>query len=248
MKRLPQFWAGVFSGSEKSMSQRTLPGDPPVELTLRRSARAKRISLRVSGLDGKITLTLPQHASERQALQFAQTKSDWLKAQLRRQTPTSGVRPGTALPIEGRQTFVSIAEEGRITHVDDTLIVPGPASTLPARVEGWLKTRARDRLVTASDRFASSLGRSYTRITLRDTRSRWGSCSVEGRLMYSWRLILAPPDVLEYVAAHEVAHLVEMNHSLAFWQTVAGLMPSYDLPRQWLRDNGADLHRYRFRD
>ncbi|MEM6482169.1 MAG: SprT family zinc-dependent metalloprotease [Pseudomonadota bacterium] len=230
------------------MSQRTLPGDPPVELILRRSTRARRISLRVSGLDGKVTLTLPKGASERQAMQFARTKSDWLRAQLHRQTPPSGVRPGTALPIEGRQTLVSVAEQGRITHVDDTLIVPGPASTLPARIEGWLKTRARDRLVAASDRFASSIGHSYSRITLRDTRSRWGSCSVEGRLMYSWRLILAPPDVLEYVAAHEVAHLAEMNHSPAFWANVAVLMPSYQAPRQWLRDNGAELHRYRFRD
>ncbi|MEM1353012.1 MAG: SprT family zinc-dependent metalloprotease [Pseudomonadota bacterium] len=229
------------------MSQRTLPGDPPVELTLRRSTRARRISLRVSGLDGKVTLTLPQGTPEAQALQFAQAKGEWLRAQLHRQPAIAAICPGSTLPVEGRPTTIALGPVRRIEYESDTLVVPGPASTLAARLEGWLKARARDRLVCASDRFAKGLGREYTRISLRDTRSRWGSCSAEGRLMYSWRLILAPPDVLDYVAAHEVAHLKEMNHSSAFWSTVATLMPAYDAPRHWLRQHGAELHRYRFR-
>jgi predicted metal-dependent hydrolase len=92
------------------------------------------------------------------------------------------------------------------------------------------------------------LGRRYTRLTLRDTRSRWGSCSATGALSYSWRLILAPPRVLDYVAAHEVAHLAQMNHSPAFWAEVARLMPDYESPRAWLRREGSALHRYRFGD
>ncbi|MGR3434759.1 MAG: M48 family metallopeptidase, partial [Shimia sp.] len=83
---------------------------------------------------------------------------------------------------------------------------------------------------------------------LRDTRSRWGSCSAAGGLNYSWRLVMAPPEVLDYVAAHEVAHLAQMNHSPRFWAEVAGLMPGYEAPRGWLRRHGADLHRYRFGD
>jgi predicted metal-dependent hydrolase len=90
------------------------------------------------------------------------------------------------------------------------------------------------------------LGRRFSRLSLRDTRSRWGSCSSRGGLSYSWRLILAPPDVLDYVAAHEVAHLAEMNHSPAFWALVARLCPGYQAPRGWLRREGAGLHRYRF--
>ncbi|MEM9497831.1 MAG: SprT family zinc-dependent metalloprotease [Pseudomonadota bacterium] len=229
------------------MSEHILPGDPPVILTLRRSSRARRISLRVSGLDGRVTLTLPRGTPDRQALQFAQTKAAWLRAQLDRQSPQVPVSYGTHLPLEGQSVVVVPTKERRIAWDRGNLGVPGPEDTLPARLEAWLKARARDRLAEASDRFSASLGKAYSRISLRDTRSRWGSCTAEGRLMYSWRLVLAPQEVLNYVAAHEVAHLAEMNHSAAFWSLVARLYPDYDTPRRWLRENGADLHRYRFR-
>ena len=111
-----------------------------------------------------------------------------------------------------------------------------------------LKLRARDVLAEASDRYAVMVGQSYSRLSIRDTRSRWGSCSSEGVLMYSWRLIMAPPEVLDYVAAHEVAHLVEMNHSAAFWAMVERICPDYDVHRAWLRKNGDVLHRVNFGD
>jgi predicted metal-dependent hydrolase len=101
-------------------------------------------------------------------------------------------------------------------------------------------------LVQASDHYAAKIGRRVTRVTLRDTRSRWGSCTAEGALMYSWRLIMAPPEVLRYVAAHEVAHLVEMNHSNRFWAVVEGLYPGWQTQRAWLRSHGGALHGLRF--
>ncbi|RMD90830.1 MAG: M48 family peptidase, partial [Alphaproteobacteria bacterium] len=106
--------------------------------------------------------------------------------------------------------------------------------------------QAREALAAACDRHAARLGRRYGRLSLRDTRSRWGSCSAEGNLNFSWRLVMAPPEVLDYVAAHEVAHLAEMNHSPAFWALVERLFPAHEAPRRWLRENGASLHRYRF--
>ena len=123
-----------------------------------------------------------------------------------------------------------------------TVILVGKRSGRPIRAV------PPDRLAAASDHYAALLGRRHTRLTLRDTRSRWGSCSAKGALGYSWRLILAPPDVLNYVAAHEVAHLAQMNHSPAFWAEVARLMPDYETPRAWLRREGGALHRYRFGD
>ncbi len=130
----------------------------------------------------------------------------------------------------------------------DLIEVPESAAAPGAHVEGLLKAHARDRLADASERYARQVARPIKRISLRDTRSRWGSCSSAGALMYSWRLIMAPPDVLDYVAAHEVAHLCEMNHSSRFWELVEKLCPDYASHRVWLRREGASLHRYRFRD
>ena len=130
---------------------------------------------------------------------------------------------------------------------DAGIVVPD-AVTAGTKVKALLKARARDMLATVSDDYAAALGRPYTRLTLRDTRSRWGSCTSDGGLMYSWRLIMAPPEVLHYVAAHEVAHLQEMNHSAAFWAVVEQLYGDYAAPRRWLRKEGDRLHRVTFGD
>ena len=228
------------------MGQHILSGNPPIELTLRRSARARRISLRVSELDGRVTLTMPRGLSEKAALEFAHEKRDWLARQLGAHPGESPVLQGAELPVEGEVLRIAQGQGRRVLREGDVLFVPGPAEATGARTRAWLKTLARERLAEASDRHAARLGRPYARISLRDTRSRWGSCSSQGTLMYSWRLIMAPPGVLDYVAAHEVAHLAEMNHSQAFWDEVARLLPGYDAPRRWLRANGAGLHRYRF--
>jgi hypothetical protein len=117
---------------------------------------------------------------------------------------------------------------------------------MPARIAAFLKVRARDRLAAASDHYAAQIGRKVVQISLRDTRSRWGSCTPDGALMYNWRLIMAPPAVLDYVAAHEVAHLIEMNHSPAFWAVVARIYPNWQVQRDWLKRNGAVLQAVRF--
>lgn len=228
------------------MGQHILPGNPPIEVTLRRSGRARRISLRVSGLDGRVTLTLPPRVPEREGLDFVREKRDWLHRQLSAQQADCRVALGAELMIEGRARNLVAGKGRRILLEEAQLLVPGRADSVGASVQAWLKARARDRLAAASDHYAQRIGRRYTRLTLRDTRSRWGSCSSSGGLMYSWRLIMAPPEVLDYVAAHEVAHLAEMNHSPAFWNVVRGLVPDYEAPRTWLRRNGAALHRYRF--
>lgn len=225
------------------MGEHILPGTPPIALTLRRSARARRISLRVSALDGRVTLTLPKGLAEREALDFARSKQGWLQGHLAERVPEVPVGPGAEIPVEGRLLRLEVGSGRRVQISGGALIVPGGAA---ARVQAWLKTLARDRLVAASDRYATALGRPYERITLRDTRSRWGSCSSTAGLSYSWRLIMAPPVVLDYVAAHEVAHLEQMNHSPAFWAIVAALMPDYQTHRKWLRSHGTELHRYRF--
>ncbi|MFN7051944.1 MAG: M48 family metallopeptidase [Gemmobacter sp.] len=222
------------------------PGLPAIEITLRRSARARRFSLRVSRLDGRVTLSVPLRAREAEALAFAHAQEAWLRRALAAVPQGTAIRWGAAFPLEGRLLQLAPGP-GRVIRVEgDSLLVPGDAAQLPRRLAAFVKLRARDRLAAACDHYAAALGRRYSSLALRDTRSRWGSCTHDGRLMFSWRLILAPPPVLDYVAAHEVAHLAQMNHSPAFWAEVARLMPDYEPHRRWLKAEGQALHAWRF--
>ncbi len=227
-----------------------LPGSPPVEVHLKRSARARRFSLRVSRLDGKVTLSMPLRAREGEALAFLKGHEGWLRETLQGM-PESALRPvglGSLVPVEGRELLLSPGTGRGIRVEAEQLLVPGDPSAAGARVAAWLKALARDRLAAASTRYAALVGRRFSSLALRDTRSRWGSCSPDGRLMYSWRLIMAPPPVLDYVAAHEVAHLVELNHSSAYWAVVEGIYPGWQAQRAWLHAHGQTLHRLRFQD
>ncbi|MGB3178768.1 MAG: SprT family zinc-dependent metalloprotease [Albidovulum sp.] len=229
------------------MTERVLDGDPPVTITLRRTASARRFSLRVSRLDGRVTLSMPAGAREAEALAFAATKAGWLRATLQQTGVREVVSAGAYLPFEGRTLLVTPAQLRATRIQGEALLVPEtPAEMIGPRVKAFYKLAARQRLQAACDTYAAQLGRPFTRLTLRDTRSRWGSCTHDGGLMFSWRLIMAPPEVLAYVAAHEVAHLAEMNHSPAFWAVVERLMPDYATHRRWLRGDGTALHRIDF--
>lgn len=233
------------------MSETIQLGHPPIDVTLKHSTRAQRLSLRVSGVDGRVSLTLPRRASMREAQEFLRAKEDWIRCHLDRQPDATLISCGAVIPVEGHPRLIAETKTRAVKLMDDHLLVPlgteraGEDRTGP-RVRAFLKNLARDRLAEASTRYSTQLGRPFGKLTLRDTRSRWGSCTSEGNLMYSWRLILAPQEVLDYVAAHEVAHLAEMNHSAAFWAEVAGLLPAYEAPRKWLRTHGGGLHRYQF--
>lgn len=227
-----------------------LSGPPPVEVHLKRVARARRFSLRVSRLDGKVTLTMPMRARETEALAFLHGQEGWLRQTLLAmpESAQSRVGIGSVVPVEGRELVLAVGTGRGISVDGDRLMIPGNPAMAGVRVAAWLKVLARDRLAAASSQYAGLVGRRYTSLALRDTRSRWGSCSPDGRLMYSWRLVMAPPAVLDYVAAHEVAHLVEMNHSPAYWAVVAGIYPGWQVQRAWLRAKGQTLHRLRFQD
>lgn len=223
-----------------------LPGPPPVQITLRRSARARRFSLRVSRLDGLVTLSMPLRAREAEALEFLRDQEGWIRKALAQMPQVAAVGFGSVLPVEGRLLTLAPGPGRAVRAAGDSLLVPGDGAQVAARVAAYLKVQARDRLAAASDCHAKALGLGYHSLTLRDTRSRWGSCTAAGGLMYSWRLIMAPAAVLNYVAAHEVAHLAQMNHSPAFWAVVARLHPGYHGPRRWLKTEGQALHGYRF--
>ncbi len=236
------------SGEMLHMGRCVLEGNPPIAVALKRSARARRLSLRISRLDGRVTLTIPSGVAELEGVAFLREREDWLRGHLGQMGGMRQVRVGETFPFEGRALRLEAGQVRRIAVAGDVLAVPGLADQAPARALAFLKARARDRLSEASDRYSAAIGRSYKRLTLRDTRSRWGSCTSDGGLMYSWRLIMAPPEVLDYVAAHEVAHLQEMHHCPDFWTLVGKLCPDYQAHRRWLRVEGDSLHRIRFVD
>jgi len=225
-----------------------LQGTPDVPILLRRSGRARRISLRISQLDGRVTLTLPNGVPESEAFSFARQKESWIRSHLERREDDVPVALGSEIPVQGVIHRVVQGQGRRVVMEDSMIMVPGPVERIGARLKGHFKQMARVRLVGASDEYATRLGKSYDRISIRDTRSRWGSCSNNGTLMYSWRLIMAPNVVLDYVAAHEVAHLAEMNHSQAYWEGVERIFGDYRPARRWLKNEGNMLHRFKFGD
>lgn len=221
----------------------------PVEIAVKVHVRARSYRLRL-GDAGRAVLTVPSYGHPEEAEAFVQRQRHWLEARLKR---AAGPRPfveGASVPLRGLEH--RIVASGRIRGTvtaakadgQPILHVPGTPEHLGRRLIDWLKKQAEDDLEACVARHAATLGVRPTGLSLRDQSSRWGSCSARGRLNFNWRLVLAPSFVLDYVAAHEVAHLKEMNHSPAFWATVERALPDYGRGRAWLKAHGRELMVY----
>ena len=194
-------------------------------------------------------MTIPPAISCDHIYKFIKDKEGWLRRIHAQITPYEQVRFGIRFPFQGRKYILCPKEgQGDVMRTDDKLFIGGERIYMAVRLRVFLKTHAHICLLFASEKYATQLGQSFSTITLRDPRTRWGSCSSKGRLMYSWRLIMAPNHVLDYVAAHEVAHLAHMNHSRKFWDTVKQLCPDYETARRWLHTQGRTLHKWKFDD
>lgn len=217
-----------------------IAGLPGLSVRVRRSAKARRMTLRVGRMDGVVTLTLPRFTGLREGQAFVTQQVDWIAKQVAAVPDRRRVQVGGALPLFGREVDI-VAGSGRSARLSGPAIaVPDDARAGP-RVQVLLRSLAQTHLSAAVDRYADALGRNPSEMVLRDTRSRWGSCSSRGKLMFSWRLVMAPPEILDYVVAHEVAHLKHLDHSARFWAQVEALMPDYAPRRAWLRTHGAAL-------
>lgn len=221
------------------------------EVELRRRPAARRLTLRVSGSSGAIALTLPPKAPLAMAQSFLDAHSGWIAARVARLPERLPFTPDAAIPLRGvphrivhRPGIRKAAYATRDEAGEPILVVAGDLDAVPGRVRRFLAAEAQADLAICVARHTATLGRPAARVTIRDTRSRWGSCSSTGALSFSWRLILAPPLVLDYLAAHECAHLKELNHSHRFWRIVHDLCPATDEAERWLKRNGSGLHRY----
>ena len=218
-------------------------------IALRRRPTARRITLRVSAATGEVVITLPSRTPVNTAQRFAESHAGWVASRLARLPERVVFEPGASLPLRGEPHRVRLSGTRggvRIEWEDGQPVIAVACDPAHAarRIRDFLTREARRDLLEAVERYAPRLGQRPIRITLRDTRSRWGSCTARGELNFSWRLILAPPMVLDYLVAHEMAHLREMNHSLRFWALLGELCPNVDAAEAWLKRNGSSLHRY----
>jgi hypothetical protein len=225
-------------------------------INLRRTATARRFTLRVRAATQDVVLTMPARGSLTEARSFADRHAAWIGAKLRRLPEMIPFAPGAFVPLRGtlHQIIHCPAARGGVwieggaaspqSNARPLLCVSAEAPFVARRVREFLVREARRDIEAAVESHTKKLGVARRKITLRDTTSRWGSCSASGALSFSWRLILAPCFVLDYLAAHEAAHLLHMNHSAAFWAAVARLTADTERAEAWLKAHGSGLLRF----
>ncbi len=221
-------------------------GGRAVALVVRRSRRARRLAVRIPGHDDSVELVLPARAAESDGIEFLRSRAGWVLARLDRLPQRVPFADGAELPLGGEPHRLRFAPGGGAPVVVEggEIRVSGRPEHMARRVGDWLRAEARQRIAPLAHGKAAIIGARVSRITVRDQKSRWGSCASGGRLSFSWRLVLAPPQVMDYVVAHEVAHIAEANHSPAFWRVVERLTEDRRAGRAWLRRHGVTLHRY----
>ena len=235
-------WPDMQSGL---LERFALPGGDAAQVEWRRSPRARRVSLRIDPRGGSVVVTLPPRAARSAGVALLLTHAAWVSDRLAALPEAIPLQNGAMIPLHGvphRIRSVPDAKRG-VWLTGNEILVSGDPEFLPRRVLDFLRAEARRRLTALVAEKTVAAGLTARRITIKDTRSRWGSCATDGALAFSWRLVLAPPSVQDYVAAHEVAHLRHMNHGPRFWALVARLTPHAATAIPWLRTEGARLLR-----
>ena len=223
----------------------TVLSDLP-ELVLRRHPRARRLKLRYDAIEDRLLLTVPPRTSERRARAWVATQTEWIEGQRAGRAESTPIAPGRALPLRG-EALKLVHDPGRPRRLEcdgDRLVGGGPPEGFVKRVENWLREEARRLLSEDVAEFAAKAGVKVRGVSVGDARTRWGSCTHDGRLRFSWRLVCAPDRVRRYVAAHEVAHRVHMDHGADFYRLEEELFgaPTKDARRE-LRLLGPRLQR-----
>jgi predicted metal-dependent hydrolase len=221
--------------------------DLDASVSIRVSPRARRIGLRINAAERVVELVLPRGVPASHGLRFMASKRGWIAARLKALPQPVPFAEGAIVPVLGvphRICRELHPNAPPVAIVDGEIRVRGDPLHLARRVHDHLIAMARSELTRRARPLAARIGRDVARINVRDTKSRWGSCSGRGNLSFSWRLIFAPEPVIDYVVAHEVAHLAEMNHGPRFWRLVESLSPGSATPRAWLKRHRSQLLSY----
>jgi predicted metal-dependent hydrolase len=227
--------------------RRAIALDLGAPISIRVNARARRLLLRIDPSARQVELVLPQGVPPEHGLRFLETQRGWIAARLEALPRPVPFTEGAIVPVFGaphRIVRESDPAAPPVSITDGEIRVRGAPDHIARRVRDYLTRLARQELSRRARRYATQIGKPVARVTVRDTKSRWGSCSSEGALSFSWRLVMAPEAVLDYVVAHEVAHLVEMNHGPRFWRLVRTLTPDCATPRAWLKRHRTELLSY----
>ncbi len=224
-------------------------GRRSVPLVARVNRRAKRLIVKVDPVAGEILVTAPSQRSVPEAIRFASDRQDWIASQLDDSLRAREFTEGMSIPFRGiHHTIVRSGGPRAPIRVDNDpqpiIGVGGDAAHVNRRIVDWMKREARIVLNERVDHYCSRLNKQRRMVRIRDTRTRWGSCTSDGVLSFSWRLIMAPPEMLDYVAAHECTHLIHMNHSPAFWRQVAALGIDARKASNWFDEKGGELFSY----
>lgn len=222
----------------------SLPGGP-TRVEWRRSARARRVSLRIDPRGGSVVVTLPPRAARTAGMALLMDHAAWVAERLAALPGPTPFAEGAIIPLHGADHRIvhTPRSRGGVWVDGHEILVAGAPEFLPRRVSDFLRAEARRRMSGLVLEKAGLAGLSPRRVTVKDTKSRWGSCAASRNIAFSWRLVMAPPFVQEYVAAHEVAHLRHMNHGPNFWALVGELTPAVDAAVAWLRQDGPRLLR-----
>lgn len=217
-------------------------------LTIKQHDRATRITLRIEPGGRALKMTIPKGLAAREVNAFLDRHQGWLLTKLAKFSTEASLTDGSAILIRGVSHRIQhtgnlrgLTEVG-VSDGKPVLLVSGMPEHTGRRISTFLKKEARADLERLATMHARSLKAPIKSISMKDTRSRWGSCSAEGNLSFSWRIVMAPPSVIDYLAAHEVAHLKEMNHGPHFWSLCKKLCPHMEEAKSWLKRHGSQLH------
>lgn len=237
----------VSAGAAEEVKRRAIALDLGAPVSIRVNARARRLLLRIDPSARQIELVLPHGVPAEHGLRFLDAQRGWIAARLEALPHPVPFAEGAVVPVFGvphriRRTIEPQAPP--VTIAGGEIRVRGEPAHLARRVRDHLGRLAARELAQRARVFAAQIDRRVARVTVRDTKSRWGSCSSTGNLSFSWRLVFAPEPVVDYVVAHEVAHLAEMNHGPRFWRLVRSLTADTATPRAWLKRHRSELLSY----
>lgn len=233
-------------------------GEMAVPFTIRKSSRAKNISITVS-MDG-VTVTAPGFISENEIIAFVEKKKKWISQKVSNYAELKNCKPketefvsGESLKFQGDDFLLQVLEyEGKTTkaglrgdrfvvHLNRSLPSDARREEIQDKLEKLYRDKAREAVLERLEYFKFKLGVEYKCIRIKDQKTRWGSCSKNGNLNFNWKIVIAPSDIIDYIVVHELCHLLHMNHSKEFWEAVASQIPDYKDRKRWLKENGPGL-------